>query len=76
MKSFVRTFARTLASSAFVIAISFPVNAGGIGVGAGASVGGSGGVHAGVGASVGGAGGIGVGAGASIGGAGGATRFQ
>ncbi|WP_352661775.1 hypothetical protein [Mesorhizobium australicum] len=68
MDSFVKTFANTLASSAVIIALSLPATAaGGIGVGAGASVGGSRGVNAGIGASVGGSGGIGAGAGASIG---------
>ncbi|QND55593.1 hypothetical protein [Mesorhizobium huakuii] len=62
-----------LAGGAVVAALCMPALAAGIGVGAGASVGGSGGVNAGAGASVGGGNGVNGGAGASIGGGTGAN---
>ncbi|WP_095203870.1 hypothetical protein [Mesorhizobium carmichaelinearum] len=62
-----------LAGSAVVAALCMPAHAAGIGVGAGASVGGSGGVNGGAGASVGGGNGVNGGAGASIGGGTGAN---
>lgn len=71
MANVVNSFAAALACSALVLSLSFPSSAGGISVGAGASVGGRGGVNAGLGASVGGRGGVNAGLGASIGGSGG-----
>lgn len=63
-----KTIPGALVSGAVIFMLSMPANAGGISVGAGASVGGGGGINAGLGASVGGGGGINAGLGASVGG--------
>ncbi|UDL89541.1 hypothetical protein LGH82_31565 [Mesorhizobium sp. PAMC28654] len=65
----IKTITSGLAGGAVIFMLSMPVSAAGLGVGVGASVGGSGGINAGVGASVGGSGGINAGVGASVGGA-------
>jgi len=65
--------AKTVISVALLASLSFPLEAAGLGVGAGASVGGSGGANAGAGASVGGNNGANAGLGASVGGADGST---
>ena len=64
----IKTVASVLASGAVVFVLSLPAYTAGLGLGAGASVGGSGGVNAGVGESVGGTGGVNAGLGASVGG--------
>jgi len=71
MHSLNKSLAKTLAGSVLAIALSFPVSAAGIGVGA--SVGGGGGVSAGAGANVGGSSGVSAGLGASVGGASGVS---
>lgn len=69
MRNIVRKVAATLTYGTIIAVLAAPANAAGLGVGAGASVGGSGGVNAGVGASVGGGSGVNAGVGASVGGA-------
>lgn len=72
MSGISRNIAIALSCGAIVAIFAMPAYAaGGLGVGVGASVGGSGGVNAGVGASVGGSGGVNAGLGASVGGSGG-----
>ncbi|MEP6565117.1 MAG: hypothetical protein ABJB10_08250, partial [Mesorhizobium sp.] len=77
--TFLRTFTRSLAGGAVVVALCLPASAAGLGVSvggvsAGASIGGSnGGLGVGAGVSVGGAGGVNAGVGATVGGTNGVT---